>query len=166
MSYGQFNVMPERWHMRTTKLVYILVMTLLVQGSAVGCRQEQHQACRDFFAQSIEQQETQFRTLPLERQLEIYRCGMYRRPAELGLGYEIAKGGEKIVPALTEALRKEKDEWMQYAIIDIFRVMSKDGYLRGKTVAIQQIRNTVSVMKTYRIRNEAEESLKEIEVNR
>ncbi len=90
---------------------------------------------------------------------------MNRRPPTIGLGYEIAKGGEKIVPALTEALRNEKDEWMQYAIIDIFRVMSKDGYLRGKPVALEQIRNTVSTMKTSRIKKEAEESLKEIEVN-
>src|SRR2546421_5586260 len=158
-------MLHERWHMSTAKLICIVVMTFVVNGSAVGCRQEQQQTCRDFFAESIEQQETQFRTFSLEHQLEIYRCGMRRRPPELALAYDIAKGGQKIVPALTDALHNEKDEWMQYAIIDIFRVMSKDGYLRGKTAAIQQIRDTVSAMKTSRIRNGAEESLKEIEAN-
>lgn len=62
-------------------------------------------------------------------------------------------------------MRNEKDEWMQNAIIDIFRVMSNDGYLRGKTEDVQQIRDTVSRMKTSRIKKEAEESLKEIESN-
>lgn len=151
--------------MRFTKIACLIVMTFAVQGSEVGCRQEQQPVCKDFFAQSIEQQETLFRTFPLDRQLEIYRCGMYRRPPEIGLAYDIAKGGEKIIPALTKALREEKDEWMQNAIIDIFRVMSKDGHLRGKMEVVQQIRDTVSRMKASRIKEEAEESLKEIETN-
>jgi hypothetical protein len=151
--------------MRITKIVCLVVMTLAIQGSEVGCRQKQQPVCKEFFALSLEQQETIFRTFPLDRQLEIFRCGMYRRPPEIALAYEIAKGGEKIVPALTEELRNEKDEWMQNAIIDIFRVMSNKGYLRGKTAAIQQIRDTVSSMKTFRIKKEAEESLKEIEAN-
>ncbi len=151
--------------MRISKILCLVMMTFALQGSEVGCRQEQPPACKEFFAETIEHQETLFRTLPLERQLEIYRCGMNRRPPTLALAYAIAKGGEKIVPALTDVLRNEKDEWMQNAIIDIFRVMSNDGYLRGKADAVKQIRDTVSIMKTSMIKKEAEESLKEIEAN-
>ncbi len=149
--------------MRSVKIVWLFSMLFAVHGLQAGCGHEQQPACREFFAQSIEQQETQFRTFPLDRQLEIYRCGMNMRPPVIGLAYEIAKGGEKIIPALTEALRNEKDEWMQKAIIDVFRVMSRHGDLRSKTAAVQQIRDTVASMKTERIKKEAEESLKEIE---
>src|SRR5258708_7177643 len=101
MRMGQPKYWPKGQPMRNTKIVCLVVMTFVVQGSGVACRQEQQPACKEFFAQSIEQQETLFPTLPLERQLEIFRCGMYRRPPEIALAYDIAKGGEKIVPALT-----------------------------------------------------------------
>ena len=151
--------------MRITEMVWLLLLTFAVQGLESGCNQKQPSECKEFFAMSIEQQEAQFRTFNLERQLKTFRCGMERRPPEIGLAYDIAKGGEKIVPALTEALVNEKDEWMQNAIIDIFRVMSNDGYLRGKMEVVQQIRDTVSRMKISRIKKEAEESLNEIERN-
>jgi hypothetical protein len=40
---------------------------------------------------------------------------MSRRPPAIALGYIIARGGEKIIPEFMEALRNEKDEWMQNA---------------------------------------------------
>lgn len=151
--------------MRITKIVCLAVIVVAVHSSAVGCHQEQQQACKEFFALSLEQQEKLFPTFSLDRQLEIYRCGMEKKPPTIALAYVIARRGEKIIPELTSALQNEKDEWMQNAIIDIFRVMSNKGYLRGRMDLVKQIRDTVDRMKTSRIKEEAEESLKEIERN-
>jgi len=150
--------------MKIAKVILLLFVMIAIQiGGA--CTQEQSSACKEFFVKSIEEQDKLFSTLPLNKQLEIYRCGMHRRPPTVGLAYEIAQGGEKIIPELTNALRSEKDEWMQNAIIEIFRVMSIKGYLNGKQSTIDEIREIVSRMKVSAIKNEAQASLKEIETN-
>lgn len=151
--------------MRIGKVICLVVLTTITVQTEVSCTQKQSSECKEFFQKSIEEQDALFRTLPLDKQLEIFRCGMNRRPPEIALAHEIAKGGEEIIPDLTAALRNEKDEWMQRGIIEIFRLMSIKGYLRGKGSTVQEIRETVSRMKVSRIKKEAEESLKDIETN-
>lgn len=136
---------------------------VFVLNSQTACYNEQPAVCNDFFSQSLEQQEGVFSTFPLDRQLEIYRCGMKKRPPTIGLAYFIAKAGAKIVPDLIGELKKEQDEWMQLALIDIFRILSQDGHLKGKTEVMKQLSETVSKMKVDRIKKEATASLDEIE---
>lgn len=147
------------------KPMCLILLALLLQASEAGCRPEPPSQCKEFFALPMDQRETKFRTLSLDEQLTVYRCGMKRRPPTISLGYQIADGGEKIIPHLMEELRNEKDEWLQAALIDIFRVMSSDGHLRGRTDVVKEIKDTVSRMKITGIRKEAEESLRTVEKN-
>lgn len=138
---------------------------VLALNSQTACYKEQSPVCNDFFSQPMEQWEKVFSTFPLDRQLEIYRCGMKKRPPTIGLSYFIAKAGAKVVPDLIGELKKEQDEWMQLALIDIFRILFQDGHLKGRTEVMQQLKETVSKMKIERIKKEATASLDEIEKN-
>jgi hypothetical protein len=150
--------------MKMAKLIFLFVVGLAIQIQG-SCTQTGSSECKEFFVKSIEEQDALFRTLPLNKQLDLYRCGMTRRPPAIGLAHEIAKGGEKIIPELTMALQSEKDEWMQSALIEIFRVMSVKGDLRARESTVDEIRTTVSRMKVPAIKKEAQASLNEIEAN-
>ena len=121
--------------------------------------------CKDFYNLAPQEQATQFRTYPIEKQLEIYRCEMRRKPPNLGRAYDIASGGEKVIPVLVEQLRSEEDEHVDNDLIYIFRIMSRDGYLDHKQDVVEQIKEAVSRIKFYRTRQAAQESLDEIEKN-
>jgi hypothetical protein len=164
MSISMRADLERKRKMKIAKLIFLCVVGIAIQTEG-SCTQTRSSECEEFFVKSIEEQDAVFRTLQLEKQLEVYRCGMNRRPPTIGLAHEIAKSGEKIIPELTVALQSEKDEWMQSALIEIFRVMSVKGYLRGKRSTIDEIRTTVSRMKVSRIKKEAQASLNEIEAN-
>lgn len=150
--------------MKTTVLL-IIIMLLFALPSALGCRSEMPSICNDFYSLAPQEQATQFRTYPIEKQLEIYRCEMRRKPPNLGRAYDIASGGEKTIPILLEQLSSEKDEHIVSDLIYIFRIMSRDGYLDHKKEVVEQLRQAVSGIKFYRTRQAAQESLDEIETN-
>jgi len=77
----------------------------------------------------------------------------------------IAERGESIVPALLQKLEGEKEESFQYAIIDIFEVMSVKGQLRGRKDVVGRIRQVVANMKDSTFREMAERDVEEIEKN-
>lgn len=121
--------------------------------------------CRAFFSMPASQREKDFRTYDLDKQLNLYRCGMNRRPPASSLSLLIAERGEPIVPALLQKLEGEKEELFQYAIIDVFEVMSVKGQLRGRKDVVGRIRQVVANMKYSTFREMAERDLEEIEKN-
>ncbi len=144
-----------------------LVITLFSCLVFTGCPTTPMPAeCRTFFSQPASVREKQFRTYDLEKQLDLYRCGMRRRPPESSLSLLIAERGEQIIPTLLQQLDAEKDELFQYAIIDIFEVMSIKGYLRNRSDVVSRIRQVVARMKISMFREMAQRDLDEIEKNR
>lgn len=121
--------------------------------------------CNAFFSLPASQREKDFRSYDLEKQFDLYRCGMHRRPPDTSLALLIGERGESIVPALLAKLDGEKDELFQYAIIDVFEVMSVRGQLRGRKDVVDRIRQVVSNMKYPTFRQMAESKLEEIEKN-
>lgn len=147
------------------KFLCIVAMLLFTLGLPSCCRHEMPPMCREFYDLPAPQQEKQFPTYPLEKQLDIYRCEMRRKPPVLGRAYDIASGGEKNIPVLLEQLRAEKDEIIQGDFIYIFQIMSREGYLRDKQEVVEQIKRVVSQMTYYRDKEQAQEALDEIEKN-
>jgi hypothetical protein len=121
--------------------------------------------CRDFFSRPTSEREKLFPTYDLDKQLDIYRCGMNRRPPDSSLTLFIAERGEAAIPTLLDKLETEKDEMFQYGIIDIFEVMSVKGYLRNRRDVIDRIRQMVAKMKISTFRDMAQEGLSQIEKN-
>ncbi len=145
------------------KPIFIL---MFLCGICVGCISPRMSSeCKEFFSLPLDQQGKVLSTYPLEKQLALYRCGMDRRPPAIYLARYIAEGGENIIPVLLEKLETEKDELTQYAIIDIFEVMSIKGSLRNREDVINRIRQVVDRMKTPTFKQMAQESLEEIEKN-
>lgn len=118
------------------------------------------------FSIPLDQQGKVFSGYPLEKQLNLYRCGLKnRRPPAIYLADYIADRGQAAIPLLLEKLETEKDELFQSGLIDIFEVMSIKGYLRNKPDAINRIRLVVAKMKISTFREMAQEDLDKIEKN-
>jgi hypothetical protein len=110
----------------------------------------------------IVQRETDFRTHPVEEQLEIYICSWFGEPTGSGLADPIADQGERVIPLVVERLKRERREYSQKAIIYLLREMASRGYLRGRQDVLDEIRRTVSSMKHEYTRQSSQEWLNEI----
>lgn len=151
--------------MTNIKALYLIAVLLFSSELNFSCRHEEPAVCREFHNLSGQQQEKDFPTFPVEKQLEIYRCEMQMKPPASSWAYEIAKGGGKIIPIVLEKLKIEKEETRQNDLIYLFQVMSEEGYLHDRQDVADQIRQVVSKMKYSAIRNQAQEALNQIEKN-
>jgi hypothetical protein len=143
-----------------------IVVCLLGCLAGTGCPPPSMSTeCRDFFLRPASEREQLFKTYDLDKQLDLYRCGMGRRPPDSSLPLFIADRGETAIPTLLDKLDTEKDEMFQYGIIDIFEVMSVKGYLRNRRDVIERIRQMVAKMKISTFRDMSREALSQIEKN-
>jgi hypothetical protein len=121
--------------------------------------------CKEFFVRPASEREKLFPTYDLDRQLDLYRCGMNRRPPANSLALFIAQRGEPAIPTLLDKLEAERDELFQYKIIYILELMSVKGYLRNRRDVVDRIRQVVAKMKVAAFREMAQEDLNKIEQN-
>lgn len=128
-----------------TRLAIIAVSTLLL-GSCYGCPSPRALQCEWFFEMPKEQRDREFRTYPLEKQLEIYDCGMSWEPPYLEYADLIAEGGEKNIPILLEKLKGKDTSIFQRDITRIFAAMAEQGHLNGRQDVVQQIERVVAAM--------------------
>jgi hypothetical protein len=103
--------------------------------------------CDGFFRLPSLQREAEFENYPVERQLDIYLCGMNMEPPHMGLAIYIANGGEKNVPFLLQKLKSEKRENVEKNIIFVFGLMAIKGRLKGRHDVLDQIEPIVAGMK-------------------
>lgn len=147
----------------------ILSVVCLALSATISCGNRMPQDCeqfRGFFGLPSSDRHAQLKALPLEKQFEIYRCGMFREPPHTEFADDIADGGEKNIPFLLERLRSEPSEVSQHDIIYIFDVMAyRGGSLRGRNDVITEIKQRVSSMKGERVKYRSEQMLKNIEKN-
>jgi hypothetical protein len=134
----------------------------------VACTPDLPSECEkhsSFFELSLNGRHLEIKTFPLEKQVDVYLCGMFRHPPSLGLADDIADGGEKILPYLTERLKSEKNERNQQSIIYLLKIVSTKNYLRNREDIVEQIRQVVSDMKSEQFRERSREWLEQIEKN-
>jgi hypothetical protein len=86
-----------------------------------------------------------------------------KKPPERGWAYEIAKGGEKIIPDVLQELETEKDEWVQVNIIHVLQIMSAKGYLHNRQDVVDEASKVISRMKYSFYREDAKKALEDIE---
>lgn len=159
-------ILNGRSHAAQTLRYTAIVISLLGCLACTGCPPPSMSTeCREFFALQASEREKQFPTFDLDKQLDLYRCGMNRRPPASSLSLLIAERGEAAIPTLLQKLEAEKDELFQYAIIDVFEVMSVKGYLRDRRDVIDRIRQVVAKMKVPTFREMAEKDLDQIKKN-
>ncbi|HSE36444.1 MAG TPA: hypothetical protein VLG74_04020 [Blastocatellia bacterium] len=121
--------------------------------------------CRDFYRLPIEQQQVSFETFPPDKQIRIYQCGMDREPPDIARAYDIADGGEKVVPYLVQSLKAEQNDYAKDNIVYVFEIMSERDQLRGRHEIIDLIRNIVSNMKSGARKELSKKRLEKIEKN-
>jgi hypothetical protein len=103
--------------------------------------------CREFFDLPSSERETKFRQYPVEKQVDLYLCGMNQEPPESGYAAYIAEGGEQVIPYLLERLKREELEINQTRIMDVFTVLAVKGHLRGRKDVIVELEGVVAKMK-------------------
>jgi hypothetical protein len=119
--------------------------------------------CSDFFSQPVEQAEAKFRTYPIEKQFDLFSCGMRMEPQVLWPAADLADRGDPAIPFLLDRLKKESDELSQDDIIFVFELMSSKGYLDNKPFVIDELTQIVSKMKNPSVKNLSQEKLRRIE---
>ena len=145
------------------KYKFLTITLLLTLNGCYGCpptilRGE----CREFFALPSKEREARFRTYPVDKQVDLYLCGMNREPPEIAYAVYIAEGGKERIPYLLQRLQTEKSESAQVQIIDIFKVLAIKDQLRGRQDVIAQLEQVVSKMKYEPIRVKALGYIEEI----
>lgn len=149
--------------MKQSKL--ILALAALLFSGVPSCARLSAE-CEDFFMKTpFEQSEARFRTYPIERQLDLYLCGMKVHPPAIGFAYIIAERGEDATPFIVAKLKSVNDEKEQDDLIYILEVMSNRGHLHGRGDIIDEIRQVVMRMRVDIIRERSLEALRKIEAN-
>ena len=145
---------------------FVASTLLIILSGCYGCPPTiLPRECREFFDLPSREQEAKFRAYPLQKQVDLYLCGMNREPPEIAYAAYIAEGGEKNIPYLLERLKSEKLEITQVRIIDIFTVLAIKGHLRARQDVVAQLEQVVSRMKYEPIRRQAQGYLEEIKKN-
>ena len=147
------------------QVVRFAMVVLLASGQGSSCRHDTPPVCKEFHDLSGQVREKEFPTYAVDKQLDIYRYEMQKKPPASGWAYDIAKGGEGKLPAVTQRLKAEQDAVMQYHFIHLLQIMSEEHYFRGRQDIVDQVREVVSRMSYSPARTQAEEALSEIEKN-
>ena len=144
----------------------LLLCSVIITTTLSACWSKMPAECNatGFFDLPPNQQDTQFRSLPLERQLELFTCDFrYVHPFCISCAKAIAAHGDQAIPFLVSRLKKEVDVNNQEAIVYILKVMYKDGYVQNKGDAAQVIRQAIPEMKCKDSEELCNERLREIE---
>jgi len=151
----------EAASMSHRKLLSLIILFVLLLYQA--CMPPECKNAGEFFNLSPDARDRVFKTYDLDKQLDIYHCGMRLEPPQMGFAYDIAARGELALPPLLERLQAEKNERRQKDIILIFEVLAVMGHLGGRKDIAVQIRRTVNAMRIPEIKSSAEEMADEIE---
>jgi hypothetical protein len=142
---------------------WLLIVMLLTLMMSPRCGQSMPSECEAFYGMTAKEQQAAFKTYPVEKQFEIYRCGTTQRhPPDMGLAIYIAEGGEKNIPFFLQKLSEEKSEAVQMYIIDVFKLMSWKGHLRGREDVVVQIEQVISKMTIPIVKETSQQSLDNI----
>ncbi len=120
--------------------------------------------CRNFYDLPPEQRRPFLRAAPIEKQLDLYECGVYQEPP-MDLSDEVADGGEKIIPALLARLKavERPDACFKGELLRIFERLAERGQLRGRQDVLEQLKDVPASIPFDMCRPEAQERLRKIE---
>lgn len=141
-------------------LITICLSFLMLRGCG-----ERPEECKQFLDLPRQQREEQFKSYPIEKQLDLYLCGMRVEPPQAGLAYDIADKGEPAIAVVVQRLRTSNDELDQEHLIYVLEVMSDRGLLRGRKDVIADISQVIDNMKISQMKQTSEERLKKIQIN-
>jgi len=114
-----------------------------------GCDEKWIKEYKMFFDQPLSKQHEIFRTLPIERQFDLYVYALTERhPPDLSFADDIAVGGEKNIPFVMDKLKNAENDSVQQKIIYIFERMAKNNIQVDKNKELLDlISKSISSMK-------------------
>ena len=121
--------------------------------------------CSQFFALNLEQRHRDFRSYPIDKQLDVYLCAIKVEPPDESFANDIADRGTEAIPFVVAKLKSAKSEVEQESLIHVLEVLSDRGYLRNRKDVVAEISNVIDSMRISQIRESSLESLKKIQIN-
>jgi hypothetical protein len=148
-----------------------IILTLLILSLA--CNSKAPAECKQLCSLSKEQQYQRFKSFPVEKQFDLYiYCKNEKscwRDSESPHDYygQWMADDDKAVPFLTERLKVEKDERVEWDIIYVLRFMAVNGHLKGNRHVAEVVNRAVSEMDgdDERATKQSQEWAKEIEAS-
>jgi hypothetical protein len=142
--------------------IFAVVLTLVCLAST-GCPRPSAE-CRNFYDLPPEQQVPFLRAAPIEKQLDLYECGVYQEPP-MDLSDEVTDGGERIIPALLVRLKsvERPHACFKGELLRIFERLAERGELRGRQDVLEQLRAVPASIPFDVCRPKAQERLRNIE---
>ncbi|HYX71509.1 MAG TPA: hypothetical protein VE732_01955 [Nitrososphaera sp.] len=119
---------------------------------------------RAFFNLPSGEQLPEFRNLSAEKQLEYVICDYrYTHPFSVTFVRILAQRGDEVIPLLAEKIKTERDANNLEAVIYVLEIMFKDGTVKNKGTALQQIRQATVEMKCDSSKERCNERWKDID---
>lgn len=142
----------------------LMLLPFLAIGSIVfrDCG-ERSPECTRFFDLPREQRELHFEKYSVDKQIDLYLCGMKVEPPQFGFAGTIADRGETAVPTVLKRLKSADREIDQEDLIYILEVMSDRGLLNGRQDIIPAVNEVINNMKITQVKQNSLEMLKRIE---
>jgi hypothetical protein len=142
-----------------------LVVIVVGAWLLAACTNGRSPECEAFLALSPTNRDIEFKKYSAARQIDMYLCATKQEPPGLELADQISDRGEEAIPLLMEKLKTANSEVDKHDLIYVFEVMSRTGYLRGRTDVVAEISDIVNGMKVAPVKEDSRERLKKIQIN-
>ena len=110
-----------------------------------------------------DQQRVEFRKLPLDKQLDMFRYAIFREPPSIQYVNFLASDGREVLPQLLQRLREEKNDYAKAMLIRVFREMHEEYYnLRSEDDIIDILKRESGTIRDSTWREESEKYIKSI----
>jgi hypothetical protein len=110
-----------------------------------------------------DQQRVEFRKLPLDKQLDMFRYAIFREPPSIQYVNFLASDGKQVIPNLLQRLREEKSDYARAMLIRVFREMHEEYYnLHNENDVIDILKRESGAIRDSTWREESEKYIKSI----
>src|SRR5438128_8005098 len=98
---------------KITNIASVLLLLTIGMGAQTKCGYHPPPEYKRIFGLPSDQQKEEFRKLPLDKQVEMYRYAMYREPPDLKYSDFLASNGKEAIPYLLQRLREEESDYFK-----------------------------------------------------
>jgi hypothetical protein len=110
-----------------------------------------------------DQQKEEFRRLPLDKQVDMFRYAIFREPPSIQYVNFLANDGREVIPLLLQRLREEKSDYAKAMLIRVFREMHEKYYsLHNENEVIDVLKRESGTINDSAWREESEKYIKTI----
>jgi len=146
-----------------SKIAFLSLVFITYLGGQTSCGYHAPPEYKKIFDLPRDQQEVEFKKLPMDKQVDMYLYAMYREPPDTKYVDYLASNGKEVIPSLLQRLEGEKRDSAKAMLIDVFQTMNEEYYsLKNEVELIRKLRVESAKIKDAFWRGESEKSIEDI----